>query len=257
VGALDLDPVALKDIAKALVLPPGGLLLVAILGLALLGRRPRAGRWLAWLGVLGLMVLSLPVVSGWLARLYVGDLAALDLRRVGEAQAIVILGSGVRRQAAEYGGAAPGRYTLERLRYGARLARDTHLPVLVAGGAVHSRPTEAEVMRATLQQDYGVTARWVENRSRNTHENAQRTADILLPLDIRAVLLVAHAVDMRRAEAEFVAAGLRPIPAPIDIPSGDDDAGGAWLPSIGALGESWRVTYEAAGDLVRRLSPAR
>jgi len=255
VAALDLDPVALKDIAKALVLPPGGLLLVAILGLALLGRRPRLGRWLASVGVLGLLVLSLPVVAGWLTRLYVGDLTALDLARARDAQAIVILGSGVRRTAAEYGGAAPSGDTLERLRYGARLARQTHLPVLVAGGAVRNPPTEAEVMRQTLQQDYGVTVRWQENRSRNTHENARRTAAILRPLEIRRVLLVAQAVDMRRAEGEFVAAGLQPIPAPVDLASPDDQAVAPWLPSMRALGDSWRVAYEALGDVVRRLAP--
>jgi uncharacterized SAM-binding protein YcdF (DUF218 family) len=255
VAVLDLDAVALKDIAKALVLPPGGLLLVATLGLALLRRRPRLGRWLASLGVLGLLALSLPVVAGWLTRVYVGDLAALDLAHARDAQAIVILGSGVRRTAPEYGGAAPSGDTLERLRYGARLARQTHLPVLVAGGAVRNPPAEADVMRQTLQQDYGVTVRWQENRSRNTRENARRTAEILRPLDIRRVLLVAQAIDMRRAQAEFVAAGLQPIPAAVDLPSPDDQAVTPWLPSMRALADSWRVAYEALGDLVRRLMP--
>ena len=50
--------------------------------------------------------------------------------------AIVILGGGVRRHAAEYGGDTLGQLTLERVRYGARVARLTGLPVLVSGGSV-------------------------------------------------------------------------------------------------------------------------
>jgi hypothetical protein len=36
----------------------------------------------------------------------------------------------------EYGGDTLGRLTLERVRYGARVAKKTGLPVLVAGGSV-------------------------------------------------------------------------------------------------------------------------
>jgi uncharacterized SAM-binding protein YcdF (DUF218 family) len=54
-----------------------------------------------------------------------GRTSPLDLAQVSNAQAIVILGGGVRREAPEYGGATLGGITLERVRYGARLARTT------------------------------------------------------------------------------------------------------------------------------------
>ena len=53
----------LKKVLTLLVLPPVGPALVTLLGLSLAARRPRLGRALAWVGVLVLLVLSVPVVS--------------------------------------------------------------------------------------------------------------------------------------------------------------------------------------------------
>jgi uncharacterized SAM-binding protein YcdF (DUF218 family) len=189
------------------VLPPTGPLLLALAGLALLGRRPRLGRALAWLGLGGLLVLSLPLVSHALLRSL--EAPALDLRRPGEAQAIVILGGGIRRDAAEFGGDTLARLTLERVRYGALVARTTRLPVLVSGGSVFGGTAEAALMKRALEQEFNVEVRWSEERSRDTRSNAAESASILLPLGIERVLLVTHGFDVPRASAEFATAGSR------------------------------------------------
>lgn len=248
-----LDPVAVKAVLKALILPPTGPLLVAVAGLALLSWRPRLGRTLAWVGVLGLALLSLPVVSTGLQRAF-DDSPVFDPARAAGAQAIVILGSGVRHNAREYGGDTLGAFTLERVRYGARLARETGLPVLVAGGTVYRGTAEAPLMRDALTQEFGVPVRWIEDRSRTTHENARNTAAILLPAGVNEVVLVAHSVDMPRARAEFTSAGLRTIPAPIALPTREDLSLPDFLPGIAGLAASYRVLYEMAGEAVRRIT---
>src|SRR5688572_2106058 len=106
----------LKKALTALVLPPTGPLLVALLGLALLARYRRVGRALAWFGVVLLFLLSLPIVSHALLRA-LDPPPPLDLARAREAQAVVILGGGV-RPGPEFGGETLGRLTLERVRYG-------------------------------------------------------------------------------------------------------------------------------------------
>src|ERR1700676_1602066 len=122
-----LDPIWVKAVLKALILPPTGLLLVALLGLSLYRRFPRTGRTMAWGGVLLLFALSIPAVSSLLMRgLESGP--PFDIARAADAQAIVIIGGGARRNAAEYGGDALGELSLERVRYGAVIARLTHLP---------------------------------------------------------------------------------------------------------------------------------
>ncbi len=251
-----IDPYWLKALLKALVLPPTGPLLVAALGLAMLHRHPRFGRALAFLGVVSLLLLSVPVVSNVL-RQTVDGFPVLDLDRAKSAQAIVILGGGTRRDAPEYGGDTLGLLTLERVRYGARVARLTGLPVLVTGGSVFGGETEAALMRQSLESEFGVGVRWAEDRSRNTHENAVLSAAMLRRDGIDRVVLVAHDFDMRRASAEFAAAGIETIAAPTGLAA--PEAGG-WLdyvPGIAGLQASYYALYEILGNLVRTLGAPR
>src|SRR4051812_15001780 len=247
------DAVAIKAILKALFLPPTGPLLIAMAGLLLLSRRPRTGRALAWLGVASLFVLSIPVVATALHR-GLDDSPAFDVAQSRGAQALVILGSGVRLHAPEYGGDTLGPATLERVRYGARVARATGLPVLVSGGIVRTGTAEAALMRDALEREFGVPVRWIEDRSRDTHENAQHSAAILRAAGIHDVVLIVHSVDMPRARGEFATAGITTIPAPVLLPVRDFDSLFDYLPGIAGLAHSYRTLYEAGGEAVRRIA---
>ena len=251
-----MDLFLLKKALTALVLPPTGPLLIALLGLVVLARHPRSGRALAWFGLSLLLVLSLPTVSASLMYLLDHE-PALDLQHAEKAQAIVILGGGVRRNALEYGGDTLGRLTLERVRYGARVARQTGLPVLVTGGVVYGGTAEALLMQRALEEEYGVKVRWVERQSRNTHENAVNTGRILSGAGVSHIILVAHSMDMPRARAELAAAGLEVIAAATGIPHGpfasEPDSLLELLPSVGALQGSYYALYELLAAAMRRL----
>src|SRR5438876_7691376 len=153
------------------------------------GRIPRAGRIVAWTGILLLLALSTPMVAFLLLRL-VDTSPPLDVQRARDAQAIVILGGGIRRHASEYGGDTLGHLTLERVRYGAQVARTIGLPVLVTGGSVFGGEPEAKLMREALEREFYVPVRWAETRSRNTHENALQSAQILRAERISRIVLV-------------------------------------------------------------------
>jgi uncharacterized SAM-binding protein YcdF (DUF218 family) len=249
------DPQNWRALAKALILPPGAPLLVALIGLALMGRRPRLGRMLATLGVSALVLLSLPAVAFWLIRV-VDDAPPFDPARAAAAQAIVILGGGVRTGAPEYGGDTLARLTLERVRYGARLARIVKLPVMVSGGrSAPAHETEARLMKDALENEFGVAVRWIEDRSRNTHENAVMSAAILRPAGVRRVVLVAHSFDMPRATAEFAAAGLETIAAPTGILPAYSGVVLDYVPNPQALVGSYYALYELAANALRKFSP--
>jgi len=237
-----------RKVLAGLVLPPVGPLALAIAGAALLGRRPRLGRALVWSGLGLLVALSTWAVANGLLRL-VEDAPQLTLAEARSAQAIVILGGGVRRNAPEYGGETLGRLTLERVRYGALVARATGLPVLVTGGRLRSVRTEADVMREALEREFGVPVRWAEDRSRNTHENAQFTAARLEQEGVKRVVLVAHGFDLRRARAEFAAAGLEVVPAPTFLASRQPLEPTDLIPNVGALQASYYALYELLGNL--------
>jgi uncharacterized SAM-binding protein YcdF (DUF218 family) len=244
------DVVWLKALLKALVLPPLGPLLLAAAGLWMVVRRPSVGRLVAWTGIVLLLALSTPLVAYALLTL-VDTSPPLDLQRARAAQAIVILGGGVRRHAAEYGGDTLGQLTLERVRYGAQVARLTGLPVLVTGGVVFGGEAEATLMRSALEREFGVAVRWAEPQSRNTHENAALSAQILRAAQISRIVLVAHSFDMRRARAEFAAQGIDVIPAPTGIPSRQIDTLLDLLPSMAALQGSYFALYEILANVVR------
>jgi uncharacterized SAM-binding protein YcdF (DUF218 family) len=248
-----MDPLRWKLLLKTLVLPPAAPLIIAIVGLALIDRHRRLGRFLATLGVLLLVLVSLPAVAEFLVR-FVDDSRPFAVAQASGAQAIVILGGGIKRASPEYGGDTMSRLTLERVRYGARVARMTNLPVMVVGGRpAPSRAAEAVIMRAALEDEFGVKVRWIEDQSRNTHENAVMAAGILRPLGITRVVLVAHGFDMPRATAEFAAAGIETIPAPTGLLAAPRE--GAlldYVPSAEALQWSYYALYELYANVARR-----
>src|SRR5215831_18841536 len=114
-GDAVIDPIWVKGIIKVIVLPPTGLLLLSLLGLAVRKRFPRSGITMAWAGVLVLLILSLPAVAAFLVR-SLDRSPPFDSARASAAQAIVIL-AGDARIAPEYGGETLGALTLERVRY--------------------------------------------------------------------------------------------------------------------------------------------
>ena len=136
----------LKKLLVTLLLPPAGPILLALFGLWLAGRQSRrwrhAGFTLAGLSLCGLLALSLPVVGNALMAPLEAypPITPAQLRQV---QAIVVLGGGS-YFAPEYGDDTVGLATLERMRYGARLARESRLPLLVTGGAPFGGRPEAE-----------------------------------------------------------------------------------------------------------------
>ena len=192
-----------------------------------------------------LLALSLPVVADRLS-LMASALPSAPISG-GQPQAIVILSGGVRYNSVWPSGAEVRAVTLARLAEGARLARQYQLPILVSGGAVESSPAEALIMAKTLQDDFGLSADFVEDESLNTHENAVDSARILKKAGIQRIWLVTSAVHLPRAMAEFVAADLSVAPAPAGALRGPPHGLMAWLPQPWALESSHAALYEFLG----------
>ncbi|OSM01677.1 hypothetical protein MAIT1_01694 [Magnetofaba australis IT-1] len=198
--------------------PPGSTLALMIIAFVLLRWRPKWARWALGIGIVTLYLATIPALSGPLIKYMETRYAPLSdtAARESGAQAIVILGSGRYPQAPEYGGEDTlSTNGVTRVRYGARLHRVTGLPILVSGGRPYDEEiSEAEIMRRVLEEEYRLPTRWVEDRSRNTIENARFSAEMLHKEGIHRVLLVSHSRYMSRAMQAFTSAGLDPIPAP-------------------------------------------
>jgi uncharacterized SAM-binding protein YcdF (DUF218 family) len=244
----------LKKLITALILPPAGPLLLALLGLWLTRAKSRrwqhAGLWLATLSLLGLLVLSLPFVGNALMA-PLEPHPPITQAQLQRAQAIVVLGGGSYHSAPEYGGDTVGYTTLERLRYGARLARQSRLPLLVTGGTPFGGRPEAESMREALQSDFGVKVRWVEAVSRDTAENASLSAPILKAAGITRIALVSHGWHLPRAIPLFEKQGLEVIAAPTAFSTGSPSLVEDLLPR--AMVRSRQALNEYLGQLYNRL----
>jgi uncharacterized SAM-binding protein YcdF (DUF218 family) len=209
----------LKSILLALLVPPVCLLYCVALGLLLIRRHRRGGVALVCIGLVGLALLSIPLVPNLLILALQQNLPTTP-RPDAMPQAIVILGGDLlRNQGTPH--TLPGLLTLDRLRAGAALYRRTGLPILVTGGTVKpDRRPVALVMADSLRNDFGVPVTWVEHASVDTWENAELTAEILKQQDIRSVYVVTQAWHMRRAMLAFHHAGLiaTAVPTSIDTP---------------------------------------
>jgi uncharacterized SAM-binding protein YcdF (DUF218 family) len=117
-----------------------------------------------------------------------------------------------------------------------------------------STQSEGAVALRVLQQEYGVKPQWVEDRSRDTGENARNMAGLLLPLGVRRITLVTDAWHMPRAVAEFRRAGFDVLPAPTGFPGPYARPLLEWLPSANGMLLGRELVREWAA---RQLSHAR
>jgi len=236
----------LKTLLKELILPPAGPLILALLGLVLLKARPRLARIFIVVGLGSLWLLSTPIVADALTGL-VELYPPLDLHKVAERQAIVILGGGGQRALApEYAGPAADPVLLERLSYGAYLAQKTGLPVLVTGFMI-----EAHAMHDTLQRNFGIETRWIDDRAYDTFQNAHNSALLLKAAGVHRIVLITRATHMGRSVHEFRDTGLEVIPAPVGIFAVRDVGIYRYLPNPDALLRSHAAIYEMLGEPVR------
>lgn len=241
----------LTNFIAAFLLPPTPLLILGLVGLGLLKRRRDLGRALIATSLISIWLLATPIVADFL----LDSLKPSPVMFTGqEADAIVILGGGRVADSIEFGGDTLGRFTLERVRYGAWLANKLHKPILVTGGSPDGGIPEGEMMRTSLEQEFAVKdVRWVETASNNTRENARFSAHLLKDAGIERIYLITHAWHLARAIPEFEAMGLHVIPAGTGYSLPGKINPLDYLPNAGALHVSGLAAHEWIGLLWYRI----
>ena len=233
-----------KPWLRAMLLPPVPMLVMILVGARLMFRR----RLLAWLlvllGVLGIWATCTSALTMGLTQWLLKpppallDVQIAELKRAPRT-AIVVLGGGRRLLAPEYGVSTLNERSIERLRYGMWLSRETGLPMAFSGGVGHgSQPgtSEAEIAARIAEKEFGRPLRWTETESRDTRENALRTVALLEPQGIDRIVLVTHAYHMPRALRNFQRAAegrkLTIIAAPLGMRGSNQLNSSDWMPSV-------------------------
>lgn len=239
-----------KETLRALFMPPGLLIFLLVIGIALWPRL--TGKRLVMFAAACLYLLATPLVAGWLMTAVEAPPlpANADIRHI---DAIVCLGGGKRQRAYDQpAGETVNHETLARLRQTARLQRQSLKPVLVTGGAPVGGLAEAVLMQQALESDFRIPVRWVEAHSSDTRDNATMSAAILLPTH-RHILLVSSAYHLPRAQRAFEAAGFRVTLAPADYTNREPFSYLSLLPRASAFRTSSTALRELAGSAWYRL----
>ena len=256
---------AWKPLLTALLLPPVPLLVLMLIGARLI--LPRRG--LGWFAVvLSGALLWLSACSGTaqlLSQFVLRPPVALAGDRIKELKstktptAIMVLGGGLEPFAPEYGVSSLHYASLERLRYGVWLSRETGLPLGFSGGvgfAQRDAKPEAQIAAQIAASEFGRPLKFVEDDSRDTRENAMRTIALLRPLGIRHIVLVTHGWHMPRALNAFEAAAagsdIRIEVAPMGLARNTEIPALRWMPS----GKGFTDTRNILRELLGRLAGA-
>lgn len=233
-----------------LVIPPLGLVWLALFGLAVSRRRPQVGRPLLFIGVLGLYAVGTPLFSHAL-------LSGLEIRQSidsrpnpgGDAPgAIIVLGGDGQGVYDVPDQAQVGPLSLERLAGAAVLQRQTGLPVLMTGGNVGSdQPPVAALMARAFTDDFGLPVQWREERAGNTCENARLSAAILRQAGIPSAWVVTHSWHMQRSLLSFRRVGYNASAAPLPAERFAFSGIGDLMPRMSGWNRSYYAFHEWIG----------
>jgi len=198
----------LKKFITSLILPPG-ILIVIFLLISMLEKKRKFIRFLALFSALFVYLISIEPVK---------DMLLFPLEKsysVSEklnADAIVILGGGV------YSSGSFTEDTSNRLITGYMVYKKTKLPVIVSGGALEGKISDAGAM-AEMLKELGVEHSKIieENKSKDTSQNASYVAEICKEKSFKKVILVTSAYHMKRAVKIFKQRGLEVLPYPADF----------------------------------------
>ncbi len=215
----------------AWVANPSAWAFALVLGAVVASRRPRWAAFLAGTAALQLLAFSSPRVVDLLQARLEADVPHTFRADVHYDAAIVLGGSDDRiGTGAEVVRAGAGRqmvYTGVLSRHGERGLR----------GELHRRGIRDEQIV-------------IEDRARNTYENAVEAARLASEKGWRSLLLVTSTVHVPRALACFRRQGLEPDVLPVADDAGPRERG--WMPRRSALEESRAMLHEVIGRVVYR-----
>jgi uncharacterized SAM-binding protein YcdF (DUF218 family) len=247
----------LKPYLTAVVMPPASLLILMVLGTLLIKSNAKLARRIILSCVAVLWLLSTNGFSVWLHYLVIPEYPPVSAEVLKEksVKAVVVLGGGV-VTGLPGGDQQMSRTSLERMRLGVQLARQSGLPLVFSGGsgwgAKDASVLEAEVAEAVLLNAFGMRLNFKESSSRDTQENAGNTWKLLSEQGITRIALVTNTTHMPRAGFEFRKVGFDVKEAAVGQPTLGSETFLSYLPSASNLELSQSVLRELLARFLQK-----
>lgn len=248
---------ALKKILTAFLLPPGIFIVILLFsGLWFLFKKNwKAGIINCLTGIFIWLFSISPVADAMLGGLE----SDFKIPENPHGDVIILLGGGVYDKVPDLSGVgAPTEEMIGRLVTAVRLQKRLNVPVIVSGGAVFKgRKAEAPIAKRFIV-DLGVPANRViiEDKSRDTIENAKYTVEICKKFGYKKPLLVTSASHMRRAVMSFEKVNMDVIPFPSNFKTWKDKKyiWRDYLPYAYDLKMTYSAMHEYLGSLVYKIA---
>jgi uncharacterized SAM-binding protein YcdF (DUF218 family) len=231
---------AIRNFIAELLMPPGIWILMSLGALFFLRHRQVLQRTLLVFALMMIWVSSTPAFAAWFTHqmdsflhwpkpVQISGLPhhqqssnQVQAQTQDQIQAIIVLGGGSRlgaQDSSEYGHQDLGKESLERVRLAAKVAKQTGLPILTAGGMPYIRSmsqpidqADAVIMAMVLKNEYGLSVKWIEDQSHTTQENAVNSAKLLKAEGVHHIYLVTQFWHMPRAQKIFQKQGFQVFP---------------------------------------------
>lgn len=239
----------LTKLISAMIAPPFNTMILLIIAIFFwLIHCKKTAFLTALLGFSSLYILSIPYTQQKLAdSLTVED--NLNINDYRQAQAIVVLGGGLRDNKELYHNLTVPGLVLERMRYAAYLHKETELPILISGASPNGN-SEAQIMAQEFFSFFGIQTKWLEQRAVNTIQNAQFSKEMLERENINKIILVTNQWHMQRAKLLFERQGFQVYPASVGsgiTPEGYGLNFMHFVPQAGALAANSQLVKEWIG----------
>lgn len=201
----------INRIVEQLIFPPGIFILLGIAILWLTRNHRRFGNLLLLLLFLSLWLVSTP----WFSHSLLATLQDqyLELPKIPQdADSIVLLGGGTTISGNAY---QLSSASFERLHTAARLAKKSGLPILTSGGKPWgTNKSEAALLAATLERDFGLATKVIEEKSKTTWEHPINLKPLLQEQGLKKPIVVTHAWHIPRAMFSFQHHQVEALPGP-------------------------------------------
>jgi uncharacterized SAM-binding protein YcdF (DUF218 family) len=240
----------LKKLITPFLLPPGiFIIILMVVGyMALRKKHYRSG--IGALSIVALLwMVSVAPFADFMMRSLESGLAIPDQP---EGDVIIVLGGSVYGASPDLSGTgAPGPDTMQRMVTGARLQHALGIPIIISGGKVYKTSGSISKVTKRFLIDLGIPSQAVilENRSRDTYENALYSKAICDQKGFARPVLVTSAYHIKRSILSFKKVGLNPLPFPCAITTWPNKHYGwtSYLPRAGALATTSAALHEWIG----------
>ena len=214
----------LKKILTHFLLPPGIFIVLLVISvLWFLFKKNYKGATINFIIASLMWFFSIAPVSNFLLSGLESD---LKVSKNPSGDVIVLLGGGVYDNAPDMSGmGAPSEEMDARIITAVRLQKKLDVPVIISGGTAYKgRKAEAPIVKRFLS-DLGVpeSKLIVEDKSRDTIENAKSTKRICDKMKFRKAILVTSAFHLKRSIMSFEKVGMKVVPFPANFRTWSDN----------------------------------